>query len=98
MATLIPTRPSLQQKDYSREETDRLWNEIQRLNLEAKRKGTLIGRVLNFHAVDNYARYIIANDNPLTVEHIPFGDGYTVHAALIRGLNVDDVKEMLGVK
>lgn len=57
--------------------------------------GDIVGAVLQWQRADGYAIYIVTNDRPLTVQHIDFMDGYTVEAALLRGLTKTDVLDML---
>lgn len=53
------------------------------------------GGVLRFPVADGYAFYRVVTAAPLTLEHIPFGDAYQVSSALIRGLRLTDVQNML---
>ena len=59
---------------YSREDTDgyvarlnRAWAEIERVDKEAKAKGTLVGRYIKHQYADGYAVYRIVRENKATV-------------------------------
>lgn len=40
---------------------------------------------------DGYAMYAVVNERPLTLKHIPYGDGYQAAGATIRGLTMAEV-------
>lgn len=63
--------------------------EIERLDLEA------IGweNIMSFPIADGKAFYKVIKEQPLTLQHVPFGDAYEVYPALIRGLNFTDLEE-----
>jgi hypothetical protein len=92
MATLTPTRNEWQQK--TGESFDAY---MQRLDEILKQtqfpvKGEpIVGRLLRFPVFDNYAFYVIASEAPFSIEHFPYGDGYTIAAAWVRGLEVSDL-------
>lgn len=48
--------------------------------------------VVQFPVADGYALYAVTSEKPLTLRHIPFGDGYQAAAATIRGLTIADVR------
>lgn len=54
-------------------------------------KASLKGALLRWQRADGYAHYIVTADRPLTVQHVPFLDAWTVESALIRGLTRADV-------
>lgn len=58
----------------------------------------IVSGLIRWGRGDGYALYRVCKDKPLTLEHVPFGDAWTVEAALIRGLNRQDVLEMLGMR
>jgi len=41
---------------------------------------------------DGYALYLVVKESPLTLQHIPYGDGYRAAGATIRGLTLADVE------
>lgn len=55
----------------------------------------LAGEIIRFPVADNYARYMVERSKPLTLRHVGSGDLYSAHPALIRGLRLVDVKEMV---
>jgi hypothetical protein len=54
-------------------------------------EGEVVGAVLRFQIADGWAYYIVTSERPLTLQHIPFGDGYAIAEAHVRGLNRQDV-------
>jgi hypothetical protein len=58
-------------------------------------EGVIVGGVIKFQVADGYAMYLVVKDKPLTLQHLPFGDGYCVNPAMIRGLRRVDIVEML---
>ena len=70
--------------------------EAQLKELEAKSalidpNGDLTGAVIRFPVADGYAFYIVSKDKPLTLQHIPFGDRYSIPMAHIRGIRREDI-------
>lgn len=59
---------------------------------DALPKGKFKGFVLRFPRGDGYAVYLVTNEKPLTVAWIPWSDAWRVEGALIRGLDLADVK------
>lgn len=57
--------------------------------------GTILGAVLRWQVADGYAFYVVTKEEPLTVQHIPFGSGYQVDPILLKGLDKGDVHNML---
>jgi len=55
--------------------------------------GQLKGYIWKTQACDGYANYLVVADNgkSVTLQHIPFLDGYTAPAAHIRGLTRKDI-------
>ncbi len=76
-------------------EAEELAVEVAATKAQAKHPGTLAGEVVGWPRADNYARYMIVSEKPLTLIHIDSGDGYAVEAALIRGLRLADVRAMV---
>lgn len=62
----------------------------------ARPKGSLVGALVNFGVADGYAVYLVAKEKPLTLRHVPYGDAYQVHHAMIRGLTIEDVRNIVG--
>ncbi|MHA2063249.1 MAG: hypothetical protein ACXABY_02590 [Candidatus Thorarchaeota archaeon] len=58
-------------------------------------KGEIKGGLISFGVADGSAIYIVVKTKPLTLQHVPFCDGYSVHPALIRGLNKADILDHL---
>lgn len=54
------------------------------------------GRVLQFPVADGHAFYLVTQDKPLTLQHIPYRDAWEADGALIRGLTLDDARRRLG--
>lgn len=55
-------------------------------------KDELVGVLLKWEVADGYANYVIVRTNPLTLQYVDDGCGYKAEPALIRGLNMTDVK------
>lgn len=66
--------------------------EKQTQNLE---EGKVEGAMLRFSVADGYAYYFVKQEKPLQLQYIPVLDCYRVQAALIRGLTLDDVRELV---
>lgn len=58
-------------------------------------KASLKGAILQWPRADGYAVYIVTEDKPLTIAHVPYGDAWSVEPALIRGLTRADVVQQL---
>ena len=58
-------------------------------------KSDLLGEIIRFPRGDGYAQYMVWNTRPLELVLIETGDAWTVEDALIRGLRVSDVREMV---
>jgi hypothetical protein len=58
-------------------------------------EGQIVGAVLRWPRADGFAFYIVTNDKPLTLQHLPCGDRWQVENALIRGLTKKDVLAMV---
>ncbi len=56
----------------------------------------LVGEILRWSRGDGYALYAVVRTDPLEIVWLPFGDAWEVEVPLIRGLNLDDVREMTG--
>ena len=56
---------------------------------------TLVGRLIRWPVADGYALYRVTSAKPLKVQHLHFGDGYSVYPETIRGLTIGDVANMV---
>jgi hypothetical protein len=55
--------------------------------------GQYEGAILSFPIADGKALYRVQKAIPLTLQHIPYLDGYQLPAAHMRGLELEDVRE-----
>ena len=78
--------PSLKRQDGQLQE-------LEEISRQVDLKKTCVGVILSFPVADGHAIYRVAKDKPLTVEHIPYGDGYRADARLLRGLRRQDILE-----
>lgn len=62
---------------------------------EALPDGQIVGALIDFAVADGKAIYLVVNDSPLQLSHLPYGDGYAVHPALIKGLDRSDVLQQV---
>jgi hypothetical protein len=62
---------------------------------EAKKSPGIVGRFLRWQRGDGYAWYKVVSEKPLTLQWVDYGDRWQVEYALIKGLDVEDVKEHL---
>ena len=69
---------------------NKVWEELQARS-DGLPPGEVVGGLIKFQVADGYAVYIVTKAAPLTLTHVPFGDAYQVHDALIRGLRRADV-------
>jgi len=58
-------------------------------------EGEVVGALLSWPRGDGKALYVVTKAKPLTLQHVPYGDAWTVEPALIRGLTVADVRQMV---
>jgi hypothetical protein len=89
-AELWPLRATI--GDWDQEQRE--WEKLRARSL-ALPEGEIVGGLLRWQRGDGYAFYIVVNDDPLEIAHVPFGDEWRVEPPLIRGLNRDDVEDML---
>jgi hypothetical protein len=89
----IPCRYDLGYEEGRRQEQEALDRHAEAAR--AVEKGDLVGETIRFSVADGYAEYMVLKEEPLSLAHIASGDGYTVHPALIRGLILSDVQEMV---
>ena len=55
----------------------------------------LTGALVSFPRGDGKAVYAVTKMKPLTLAHVPYGDAWTIDAAHLRGLRVDDIRKHL---
>lgn len=58
-------------------------------------EGEVVGAVMQWQTADSYAWYLVTSDKPLTLQYVPYCDGWTVPDALIRGVRKADVLDQL---
>ena len=58
-------------------------------------EGQLVGALISWPRGDGRAWYRVTAERPLTLQHVPYGDAWTVEPALLRGLRKADVEEMI---
>lgn len=83
---------------YNYEEQQRLNQEyVDTLAAMAKENGKsdLLGQIVRWQRGDGYAQFMVWNTKPLELIHLEIDDAWDVEEALIRGLRVSDIKEML---
>ena len=51
------------------------------------------GKLWTYPVADGFAYYEVVQQRPLTLQHIPYGDEWTVSPFMIRGLRLSDVKK-----
>ena len=56
------------------------------------------GKAIKFQVADGYACYLVKSIKPLVLQHIAFGDDYTVSDATIRGLRRVDVEGLIATE
>lgn len=105
MATEVPApieAPSVFGDDW-REKEEAYFAEMKAMARKANarpgrmREGLLdlIGEVLRWPRADGYAVYMVWNVYPLEIVHLAVGDAWSIEPALIRGLNVAEVRRMV---
>lgn len=57
--------------------------------------GEVVGAILSWQRGDGYAYYLVIDDEPLTVQFIPFLDKWTVEDELIKGIDREGVIQHL---
>lgn len=60
---------------------------------KAAAEGEAVGTILQFPVADGRAYYVVVRERPLTLRHIPFGDGWRIPAAHVQGLTLRDVRD-----
>lgn len=54
-----------------------------------------VGAMIKFGVADGYAFYRVVKADPLTLEHIPYGDSWHADHRLLRGLVLQDIWDEL---
>ena len=62
---------------------------------DALTPGEVVGGVVQFPVADGAAVYLVTKAKPLTLQHVPYCDGYAIPFAHIRGLKLADIQHML---
>jgi len=62
---------------------------------KARKKGAAVGEIIMWGVADGYAQYMVVNEKPLQLFHLPFGDAYSAGAVWERGLRIADVRQMV---
>ena len=70
---------------------------LARLADRAKMNGTnpLHGEVVRWQRADGFACYMVWQTSPLQLIHLELGDAYSVEDALLRGLRLSDIRDMV---
>ena len=71
---------------------DKVWKELD-AEASALPEGEVVGALLTFPVADGKAVYRVTKAKPLTLQHVPLGDGWTIPPAHIRGITRADVLE-----
>jgi hypothetical protein len=79
--------------DWQAQEEDQLYRFRQQFR--SATKGDAVGEVVRWQRADGYACYMVASEEPLQLAHIDHGDAYQVEPALIRGINLEEIKQMV---
>ena len=99
LATALPGFEKLPKESWD-EHFSRANVELNKLMVvsDALPEAAIVGAVLQYPVADGYAFYLVTKENPLTLQHIPFGDGYSIPAPMVRGLRKQDVLEALNAR
>lgn len=60
-----------------------------------KNKGDTVGEVVKWPRADGYACYMVVSEKPLQLALIDHGDAWQIEDALIRGLRIGDIRELV---
>jgi hypothetical protein len=80
-------------EDWAKKEADNLYR--YRQQFKSENAGDAVGEVIKWQRADGYAQYMVVSEEPLKLAHVNHGDGYEVEAALIRGINLEEVRQMV---
>lgn len=91
-----PIDPPKWVSPYSEYQKREQWY-IDTLTEMAKKNGKsdLLGHIVRWQRGDGYAEFMVWNTKPLELIHLEIGDAWDVEEALIRGLRISDIKEMI---
>ena len=97
-ATLVRAPIQAPEIDYSRDWEKQTAGYIETLAELAREQheGDLVGEVVRWSRADGYAQYMVLSEKPLQLVHLDLVDGYAVEDSLLRGLRLEDVREMVG--
>jgi hypothetical protein len=56
---------------------------------------SLVGALIRFPVADGAAVYVVVQDEPLCLKHVPYGDAYEAAEATVRGVNKATVRAQL---
>ena len=56
---------------------------------------SIVGALIKFPYADGFAYYIVSQDKPITVQHVPYGDAWQADPVTIRGIDKSTVVEQL---
>jgi hypothetical protein len=59
------------------------------------RNKSMVGAILKFGVADGYAVYIVTNDEPLEVQHIPIGDAWHIDRCHMNGIDMEEVRRQV---
>jgi hypothetical protein len=79
--------------DWQQEEEDQL--NRYRQQFKSENAGDAVGEVVKWQRADGYACYMVVSEKPLQLAHIDHGDAYQVEDALIRGINLEEIRQMV---
>lgn len=68
------------------EAEDAALDKLQRTSDELP-QGKIVGALMRFQVADGYAYYVVSQESPLILLHVPWADGYKANPATIRGIN-----------
>jgi hypothetical protein len=77
--------------DYDKRATAKLNELTARSNTLPE--GEVKGAVIGFPRADGRALYLVVNDKPLKLMHLPYGDAWHIDAPTLRGLRLADVQQ-----
>jgi hypothetical protein len=74
---------------------DKYLNDLREMARKRVPGNPLVGEILRWGRGDGYAQYMVWNTKPLQLVWLEIGDAWSIEDALIRGLNLTDVKRMV---
>lgn len=72
----------------------KVWGELSERSADLP-PDQVVGGFISFPVADGKAAYLVTKESPLTLQHVPLGDGYQIDPAHIRGLRKADVLAMM---